>query len=151
MVVSIAGQGAMPTTAAVTTASFSWQTLHLPLLVSEDGVEVLKAALPEPFARRQTLLRIALSGRARLNGRTAMISLLEQVAPEFAHLEIDTDLLGTDCESDDLETIDRAGALRDAADLLLAESLDEARSGDDRNVARQALIRLFSYCEAIDR
>jgi hypothetical protein len=80
-----------------------------------------------------------------------MISLLEQVAPEFAHLEIDTDLLGTDCESDDLETIDRAGALRDAADLLLAESLDEARSGDDRNVARQALIRLFSYCEAIDR
>ncbi|MGO7202787.1 exonuclease SbcCD subunit D [Rhizobium ruizarguesonis] len=151
MVVSIAGQGAMPTTTAVTTASFSWQTLHLPLLASEDGVEVLKAALPEPFARRQTLLRVALSGRARLNWRTAMISVLEQVAPEFAHLEIDPDLLGTDCESDDLETIDRAGALRDAADLLLAESLDEARSGDDRNVARQALIRLFSYCEAIDR
>ncbi|NNH42954.1 DNA repair exonuclease [Rhizobium laguerreae] len=151
MVVSIAGPGAMPATTAVTTASFSWQTLQLPLLASEDGVEVLKAALPEPFARRQTLLRVALSGRARLNGRTAMISLLEQVAPEFAHLEIDTDLLGTDCESDDLETIDRAGALRDAAELLLAESLDEARSGDDRGVARQALIRLFSYCEAIDR
>ncbi|NNG68536.1 DNA repair exonuclease [Rhizobium laguerreae] len=151
MVVSIAGPGAMPATTAVTIASFSWQTLQLPLLASEDGVEVLKAALPEPFARRQTLLRVSLSGRARLNGRTAMISLLEQVAPEFAHLEIDTDLLGTDCESDDLETIDRAGALRDAAELLLAESLDEARSGDDRGVARQALIRLFSYCEAIDR
>lgn len=151
MVVSIAGQGAMPTTTTVATASFSWQTLHLPLLASEDGVEALKAALPEPFARRQTLLRVALSGRARLNGRTAMTSLLQQVAPEFAHLEIDTELLGTDCESDDLEIIDRAGALRDTADLLLAESLDQSRSGDDRRVAREALIRLFSYCEAIDR
>ena len=45
-----------------------------------------------------------------------------------------------------LDQIDRAGALRDAADMLLAESVDESRPLGEREVAREALMRLFSYC-----
>ena len=59
--------------------------------------------------------------------------------------------LASDCESDDLTRIDQAGALRDAAETLLSESLDGALPAMDRAIAREALIRLFSYCEAIDR
>jgi DNA repair exonuclease SbcCD nuclease subunit len=151
MVVSMAGPGALPELTAVETASFSWRTLRLELLSSEDGAAALASALADPFTRRQTLLRVVFSGRTRPGGRTAMTGLLETVAPEFAHLDIDAAGLSTDCDSDDLALIDRGGALRDAAEALLAESLDDALPGADRTVAREALIRLFSYCEAIDR
>ena len=151
MIVSLAGRDALPELKAVETASFSWHMLRLELLSSDDGPAALAAALPEPFIRRQTLLRVVLSGRSRLGGRTAMTGLLETAAPEFAHVELDVAELASDCESDDLARIDQAGALRDAAEALLAESQDDALPSMDRDVAREALIRLFSYCEAIDR
>lgn len=151
MIVSVAGRGAMPDVTAVETASFAWRTLRLELLASEDGTAAVAAALPDLSTRRQTLLRVVLSGRTRLGGRGATTGLLEAAAPDFAHIEIDATALATDCESDDLARIDRAGALRDAADTLLAESLDPALALADRAVAREALIRLFSYCEAVDR
>lgn len=151
MVVSLAGGGALPELKAVETASFSWRMLNLELLSSEDGAARIAAALPDPFTRRQTLLRVVLSGRTRLGGRAAMTGLLEETTPDFAHLETDVEALATDCESDDLAQIDQAGALRDAADSLLCESMDGALPAADRAIAREALIRLFSYCEAIDR
>jgi DNA repair exonuclease SbcCD nuclease subunit len=151
MIVSLAGRDALPELKAVETASFSWHVLRLELLSADDGPAALAAALPTPFARRQTLLRVVLSGRSRLGGRTAMTGLLETAAPEFAHVELDVAELASDCESDDLARIDQAGALRDAAEALLAESQDDALPSMDRDVAREALIRLFSYCEAIDR
>jgi DNA repair exonuclease SbcCD nuclease subunit len=151
VIVSIAERGALPQLTAVETASFSWQTLRLQLLSSEDGAAALAAALPPAFARRQTLLRVALSGRTGLGERTAMTGLLNACAPEFAHIEVDTAALATDCEPDDLARIDQAGALRDAADALLCESLDATLPSAERAVAREALIRLFSYCEAVDR
>ena len=150
-VVSIAGRGAMPQLTAVETASFTWRTLRLELLSSEEGTATIAAALPNSSGRRQTLLKVVLSGRTRLAGRTAMAGLLEASAPEFAHLEIDTTELATDCESEDLALIDQAGALREAAESLLAESLDTGLPSAERAVAREALIRLFSYCVAIDR
>lgn len=149
-VVSLAGPGALPELTAVETAAFSWTTLRLELLSSEDGAASLAAALPA-LSRRQTLLRVVLSGRTRLGSRTAMTGLVEAATPEFAHVELDTSELASDCESDDLARIDQAGALRDAAEALLAESDDKALPAMDRAVAREALIRLFSYCEAIDR
>ena len=151
MIVRLAGPRALPELTSVDTASFSWRTLRLDLLSSEDGRQALAAALPDPFTRRQTLLRVILSGRARLGNRLAMTGLLDNAAPEFAHLEVDATELASDCESDDLTRIDQAGALRDGAETLLSESLDGARPAADRAVSRDALIRLFSYCEAIDR
>ncbi|MHA6689807.1 metallophosphoesterase family protein [Devosia sp. A449] len=149
LLVTLAGPGAPPEVTPVETASFAWRDLSLDLLSSEDGVEALTALLPPTSARRQTLLRVIASGRTRLAGRTALAAALAQVTPDFAHLEFDATGLATDCDSSDLDQIDRAGALREAADALLAESQDDARSQGEREIAQAALVRLFSYCEAV--
>jgi DNA repair exonuclease SbcCD nuclease subunit len=149
LVVSIAGPGALPDITPVDTASFAWQTLPLPLLSADDGAAALAVLLPDASLRRQTLLRIEAAGRVRMSGRAALAAAVEQAAPDFAHLELDATDLATDCESTDLDLIDRAGALRDAADALLAESTDVTRSARERDIAREALVRLFTYGEAI--
>lgn len=50
---------------------------------------------------------------------------------------------------DDLDQIDRAGALREAADMLLAESTDTAQSAEARAVASAALSRLYEYAQRV--
>jgi DNA repair exonuclease SbcCD nuclease subunit len=150
LLVGIAGPGAVPETVAVPTGIFAWQTKPLELLGDEDGVASFEAALPEAGARRQTLLRLALSGHVRIAARTALEARAAAVAPQFAFFELEDNELLTDCEAADLERIDHAGALRMAADALLAESQDAARSVGERDIAQAALMRLFAYCEAID-
>lgn len=150
LLVSIAGPGALPEIATVPTASFSWQTRTLELLGDDDGLGALEAALPEPAARRQTLLRLHMSGNARIGVRTALAARADVLAPQLAHFEIEDDQLLTECEASDLETIDHAGALRLAAETLLAESENTTLPADDRAIAQAALMRLFTYCEKID-
>ncbi|MER8541453.1 DNA repair exonuclease [Mesorhizobium sp. M1334] len=149
LVVSIAGPGAMPEIAAVETASFSWKTAPLHLLSGDDSAAAFEALLPPAHLRRQTLLRIAASGRVRLSERTVLQAAVAAAAPDFAYLELDGNGLATDCESGDLDRIDRSGALREAAQALLDESTDETRSAVERDISREALVRLFSYCEAM--
>jgi DNA repair exonuclease SbcCD nuclease subunit len=148
LLVALAGPGAAPSVTPVQTASFSWRTLSLDLLSGEDGAAALAALLPPVPERRQTLLRILAGGRMRLADRMALSAALDQAAPDFAHFETELAGLATDCDASDLDRIDHAGALREAADMLLAESRDESRPEAERAVAQQALVRLFSYCEA---
>ena len=150
LLVSIAGRGAEPQVTPLETGSFAWRTLPLHLLAGDDIEASFAALLPAGPLRRQSVLRIAASGRVRLAGRAALAAAVDRAAPDFAHLELDESELATECESDDLDQIDRAGALREAAEALLDESVDEARSTRDREIAQAALVRLFSYCEAID-
>jgi DNA repair exonuclease SbcCD nuclease subunit len=150
LLVSIVGPGSLPEIAPVDTAAFAWRTVPLHLLGDEDSGTALTALLPPAPLRRQTLLRIAASGRTRLGGRTALAAASEAASHDFAHFELDETELATDCESDDLDLIDRAGALREAAQALLAESDDASRSTADRDIARAALVRLFTYSEAIE-
>ncbi len=149
LLVTLAGPGAMPEVAHVDTGSFTWRTLPLPLLSSDDPAALLTERLPSGSIRRQVLLRVVASGRLRPQRRAALDAALAAVAPEFAHLQVEAEALVVDCESDDLDAIDRAGALRQAADALLAESLDETRPSSEREAAGDALVRLFTYCEAM--
>jgi len=149
LLVSIAGRAAAPAITRVETGSFVWRTPSLQLLSGHDAAASLSALLPTGAVRRQALIRIMASGRVRLAGRTALAAAIANMAPDFAYLELDESALAIDCESEDLDLIDRAGALREAAQALLDESTDETRSGTDRAVSRAALVRLFSYCEAI--
>ncbi|WP_192258581.1 metallophosphoesterase family protein [Mesorhizobium caraganae] len=149
LVVSIAGPGAMPEIVAVETASFSWKTAPLHLLSGDDSTAAFEALIPPADLRRQTLLRIVASGRVRVSKRTALEAAVATAAPDYAYLELQGDGLATDCESGDLDRIDRSGALREAAQALLDESTDERRSTVERDISRGALIRLFSYCEAM--
>lgn len=150
LLVSIAGPRSLPEITTVDTAAFAWRTVPLHLLADEDSATALTALLPAPALRRQTLLRIAAWGRTRLGGRTALVAAAEAASHDFAHFELDETDLATDCESEDLDLIDRAGALRDAAQALLGESEDAARSAAERNIARAALVRLFTYAEGIE-
>lgn len=149
LLVTIAGRMAEPQVTPLETAAFGWRTLPLHLLVTDDSTAALTALLPEPRLRRQALVRIAASGRCRLAGRTALAAGIAKSLPDFAFLDLDESELATECEAADLDLIDRGGALREAADVLLAEAGDPARSAAERDVSRAALTRLFSLCETI--
>lgn len=149
LLVEIAGAGALPQVTRLATATFAWRTLDLHLLPGDDPVPALTALLPELRERRQTLARIVATGRTGLAARTELYAELTRVAPDFAWLDLDEAGLMTDCAAHDLDRIDRGGALREAADALLAESRDESRSTADRQVAAAALSRLYSYAQAV--
>ncbi|MCR5870751.1 MULTISPECIES: exonuclease SbcCD subunit D [unclassified Sphingomonas] len=149
LLIEIAGPGALPQATALATASFVWRTLDLHLLAEDDPAPALAALLPELRDRRQTLARIVASGRAGLAARTALAAGVEAVSPDFGWLALDDADLATECAVEDLDGIDRAGALREAADALLAESEDSSRSAAERGVAAAALARLYGYAQAV--
>lgn len=146
---NIAAAGATPEVTPVETGTFLWRTVPLHMLPQDDPGTMLASILPAGTLRRQSLMRIAAAGRTSLGGRTALAAASDHAAPEFAYLELDAADLATDCDAEDLDLIDRAGALREAAETLRAESLDEAKSLAERQLARAALVRLFSYCQKI--
>jgi len=150
LVVSIAGPGAPPDVTPVPTGSFEWRMLDLELVAGDDAAAMFAELLPAGSIRRQTLLRITASGRTSIAARSALAARVDAIAPEFAYTELDDNGLVAECESEDLDLIDRAGALRQAADALLTESSDSRLTDADREIARAALARLFSYCERIE-
>jgi len=149
LLVSVDGPSAMPEVSALRTGTFSWRTLALDLLDGDDAIARLDSLLPEPRERRQSLVNIAASGRARLEGHSALAARIDGLRPDFAWLDLDENALETECDAGDLDAIDRAGALREAADALLAESEDEHLSQADRDIARAALARLYAQAQAI--
>lgn len=149
LLVSIEGASALPHVTPLETGSFSWRTLALDLLDGDDAVAHLEALLPEARLRRQALVRLVAGGRTRLEARTALGVAVENARPDFAWFEFDDEALATDCEAEDLDAIDRAGALREAADALLAEAGDAARSAEEREIARAALGRLYAYAQTV--
>lgn len=149
LLVSIAGAGATPDVMPVPTASFEWRTFDLHLLPGDDAEAAFDALLPPPRDRRQILARTVATGRTGLPGRTALAAAAERAAPDFAWLRLDDRELATESEVGDLDRIDRAGALRVAADALSAESVDPGRSAAEREIAAAALTRLYGYAQAV--
>lgn len=149
LLVSLGGRSALPEVSALPTASFDWQVLELHLLEGDDPAQAMEALLPLPARRRQMLLQLVATGHSRLSSRTALTEAVERAVPDFAFLELDENGLVTACEAGDLDLIDRAGALREAAAALLAEAGDDGRSAGEREIARAALARLFSYAQAV--
>lgn len=149
LLVSIEGRSAFPQVESLATASFAWRTLDLYLLDGDDPAPALNGLMPQISDRRQTLARIMATGRSRLAARAALLAEVERAAPDFAFLELDDTDLATECAVDDLDDIDRGGALREAADALLAEAGDERRSAAERDIASAALARLYSYAQTV--
>lgn len=149
LLVSIEDASALPEVTPVETGSFSWRTLAFDLIDGDDAVARMEALLPEVQLRRRALIRLVAGGRARLEARTALASAIENARPDFAHLTFDDGGLATEYEAGDLDAIDQAGALRKAADALLAEAGDTARSAGEREIARAALGRLYAYARTI--
>ncbi len=149
LMVTIAGSSNIPDIQALPTATFAWRNLDLHLLDGDAPEAALNTLLPALRERRNSLLRVVASGHTRLAARAELVAAVERAAPDFAFLELDQDGLATECELEDLDQIDRGGALREAANALLAESTDERRPIAEREIARAALMRLYSYTQAI--
>lgn len=149
LLVSIAGAAALPDVTSLATARFTWRTLALDLLADDDPVPALAALLPHDSDRRYALARVVATGRSRLAGCTALVQAVAHAAPDFAFLELDETGLATECEGTDLDQIDRAGALREAANALLAEAGNESCTATEREIAQAALARLFSYAQTV--
>ncbi|NVK59590.1 MAG: metallophosphoesterase [Rhodobacteraceae bacterium] len=142
--VAIDGPGAEPQVTELETGSFLWTETPLVLHPRQDAAGALAALLP-PTGRRDILLRVAAEGWAGLADQLALRRAAERHGPEFAHFELRTDALGTQIEAADLDEIDHGGALRLAANTLRAETTDETLPQADRQVAADALARLYAY------
>lgn len=149
LLVSIEAASALPDVTPLETGSFSWRTVALDLLASDDAAERIAALLPESRLRRRALVRLVAGGRVRLEARTALASAVEALRPDFACFEFDDAALATDCEAEDLDAIDRTGALRETADALLREADDTTRPAEERDIARAALGRLYAYAQSV--
>jgi DNA repair exonuclease SbcCD nuclease subunit len=149
LLVSIEGAAALPDVRILETGTFFWRTLALDLLDGEDAAARMQSLLPEARARRQALVTLVAGGRVRLEARAALALAVENTRPDFAWLSFDDAALATECDAGDLDAIDRAGALREAADVLLAEAGDAARSAEEREIARAALGRLYAYAQVV--
>ena len=144
LVVELDGPGAPPKVSEVEIGQFLWSEVDLPLHPGQDPTEALAAILP-PKGRRDVLLRVSATGWANLPDQIALQRAAERLGPEFAYFELRTDALGTQYDSADLDEIDRAGALRLAADTLLQEAESDTLAQEDREVAQAALSRLYAY------
>ncbi len=150
LAVSLPGPGAAPVTAEVETGAFLWTETDLPLSPRQDTPAALATLLPAT-GRRDTLLRIRATGWIGLPEQAELARAAAAAGPDFAHFELLTRHLGTHYERADLDEIDRAGALRLAAESLLEEAQDETRGGADRTIAGDALARLYAYAKEAAR
>lgn len=144
LAVALAGPGAPPQVQPVVTGTFDWQAPALDLLPDLDPVALLDGVLPPVPGRRNTLMEIALRGRVDPAGRAALAQALERAAPDFGWFGWNDSALATQVGAEDLDLIDRAGALRAAAEALVAEAADPARPEAERRIAAAALDRLFA-------
>ncbi|GGD28841.1 metallophosphoesterase family protein [Sinisalibacter lacisalsi] len=140
--------GQPPEVAPVEIGQFAWRATELALLPGEGPAGALEALLPVPrSARRNHLMKIVATGRASLAEQAALTAAVRLAEPEFGHFELVTDQLATEFDLADLDAIDRAGALRVAAERLAAHAADETQSAKVRKTAEAALNRLYSYLQ----
>ncbi|MBS0124034.1 metallophosphoesterase family protein [Thetidibacter halocola] len=142
--VAIDGPGAPPRVTEVETGQFLWAEADVPLHPGQDAGAALSAVLPAT-GRRDVLLRIAATGWATLSDRLDLLRAAGRAGAEFAHFDLVTDALRLQSDEADLEQIDRAGALRMAAEALRDEAASETLGATDRRIAQDALARLHAY------
>jgi len=146
LAVTLPAPGALPVVETLPTGRFHWTEDSLALLPGQDAAALLADRLPaDRPARRDQLLRLRVTGRATLSERAALAEAVAAAAPDFAALDLDLAALDTEVEAADLDEIDRAGALRLAAERLRAAAEDPARAEGARRISAAALNRLFGY------
>lgn len=144
--VTLAAPGAAPQVETFATGRFAWADEVLPLVPGQNAAAALAALLPPDRAdRRDHLMRVRAAGRATLAEHAALSQAAADVAADFAYFALDLTALETEVEAADLDDIDRAGALRLAADQLKSRADDMAQDGETRRTAAAALNRLYGY------
>lgn len=132
----------------VETAQFRWTRPALDLLPGEDVAARLASALPTARARDH-LVRLTVTGRLPLADRAALEADLAARIPDFGWFAADMAALSVEALPEDLDQIDRVGALRQAAEVLMSETLDPALTQSDRDIASAALARLYALTQEV--
>lgn len=141
------GEGPLRVT-RVETGQFRWTSPVLDLLPGDDATSRLAGALPSAKARDH-LVRLTVTGRLPLAARAELEAELAARAPDFGWFGADLSGLAIEALPDDLDQIDRGGALRVAAEALLAETTDTARPQSERDIASVALARLYALTQEV--
>lgn len=147
LLVAVDGSRAVPQVSVVETGALMWIATSLDLLPGNDVLTRLQDCLPARQVRRDQLIRLAATGRLALAERAAFEAELTRIAPDFGWFASDLAALAVDARPDDLDLIDRAGALRQAAEALMAEACDQSLAQSARDVAASALSRLYAYAQ----
>lgn len=142
LLIEIEANGAIPNVQPLETGNFNWQSKTMNVLSGEDAKNLLDESLPEVSLRRKTLLQIVAEGRIRIPDRLILDGVAQSVAPDFAFFEMHLEALANEYEVSDLNSIDQAGALRQAAEVLMREA--EANP-DPHGVSASALSLLYSF------
>jgi hypothetical protein len=146
LLVEIDAPGVAPRVRKVETGQIRWQALELDFQPGDDPAERLDAAVPEPAKRRDTLLRLIATGRLSLSERARLEQAISDIDEDFATFEFNLQRLDLEHETADLDDIEpTAGALRAAAERLLAGAENPDVDAEARRVSRAALGRLYSY------
>nr|WP_323779804.1 DNA repair exonuclease [Amylibacter sp.] len=143
--VSLNGPRALPEVATPTTGQIDWLSLTLDLMPEDDCVGQLNQNLPELTKRRDTIAKIAATGRIGLQDKTKLQQAIAQIEPDFLSLEQDLTHLRMTHDTADLDAIDTAGALRSAGQSLAERSQDPVLSAEEQEIAENALSMLFSF------
>lgn len=146
-VVSISGRGAKPDVTPVPTGTFDWRSIDLHLMSVSSASAALDSILPEMGQRRHSLWKINAGGHTRIAEHSALLDHAEAVQHDFASFEMSLENLAIDYDPQDLDTIELSGALREAANALMADVNDTALSAQDRSVAGSALSRLYRHLQ----
>lgn len=145
--VSIGGRGVVPEIRQLPVAQFHWREEDLDVSAEPDADAALAVAVPADAARRDVLLSVRLSGAVRPEARADWTRAADDLRLSLAELRLDDSTLQTLMEADDLDLIDRQGALREAANALKAASADDTQTAEDRAVAARALDLLFTWTQ----
>lgn len=132
----------------VPTGQFRWHSPRIDLLPGDNVTERLADALPDAAARDR-LIRLTVTGRSPLADRAVLDAAIAARAPEFGWFAADLSGLGVEALPEDLDRIDRGGALRKAAEMLMAEATDATLSQDNRKASEAALSRLYALAQEV--
>lgn len=144
LVVTVAARGAVPDIVEVEIGSISSHRETLELLSDDDVIQRHSDLTPELTARGDMLFDLIVSGRIPLRDRLTLEQEIARCAPDFLWHQSDLSDVSILSEATDLDLISGAGALRQAAEALASDSMDN----DDpahRRAAAAALSRLFTY------
>ncbi|MCP5356185.1 MAG: DNA repair exonuclease [Rhodobacteraceae bacterium] len=141
-------EGRFPKVTPIETAHFRWLRPRLDLLPGDDAASRLSEVLPQARARDH-LIRLSVTGRLPLADRASLEAELSRCAPDFGWFAADLSDLAVEAMPEDLDQIDRAGALRQAAEALMSEAADMALSQVDRDTATAALSRLYVLAQEV--
>lgn len=144
--VSLGQQGEM-TVSPHSVAMFQWRRLEVVFRDDEKPEDAVSAQLDTLARKTDAIVHLQLSGRLRLPARSRLAAFLEAERAAMALLTWEDDNLLTAASADDLDDIDRAGTLREAAETLLAQSEEPSSSETERADARLALDFLAAFAQ----